>query len=113
MILYTGMGWVVALIWIGAMAAAGNVTPEFISDYGMGISRAGGVFMLAALISAPVLFIGGKALNRVKVPRTIRRYGKDRTVNWGRHTFYMLPIEFWAGIIPAITVLAFAVFSFV
>lgn len=113
MILYTGMGWVVALIWIGAMAAAGEVPHELISRYGMGISRAGGVLMLAGLISAPVLFIVGSVLNRVKVRRTILRYGKDRTVNWGVHTFYMFPIEFWAIIIPAITLLFHAVFSFV
>ena len=113
MIIYTRMGWVVAAIWLAAIALASQLSPEMIIQYGMGVSRAAAMFLLAAVISAPLLFIVGTILNRDKVPRTILRYGKVRTVNWGTHTFYMLPVEFWALMIPAATLVLYAIFALV
>ena len=113
MMIFTRMGWLVAAIWLGAIAATSQLSPGLISAYGMGLSRVAAMFLLAAAIAAPLLFITGKILNRDKVPRTIVRYGKGRTVNWGTHTFYLLPIEFWALMIPAATLVFYAIFSFI
>lgn len=113
MIIFTRMGWLVAAIWLGAIAACSKLPPDLISRYGIGTSRVGAMFLLGALIAAPLLLIAGKILNRDKAPRTIVRYGKPRTVNWGTHTFYMLPIEFWAVIIPVATLVFYAIFFFV
>ena len=113
MIIYTRMGWLVAVIWLSAIALASQVSPDLITTYGMGVSRAAGIFLLAAVMSAPLLFIVGSFLNRHKTPRTIVRYGKERTVNWGTHTFYMLPIEFWAMMIPAVTLVLYAIFALI
>ncbi len=110
---FTRMGWLVAAVWLGAVAASSQVPPELIITYGMGVSRVEAMFLLAAAISAPLLFIAGKVLNRHKVPRTIVRYGKERIVYWGTHTFYFLPIEFWSGMIPVATLVFYVIFSFI
>ncbi len=111
MIEFTRMGWLVAAIWLGGIAAFSQLSPELIDQHGMGVSRVGAIFLMAAALSSPLLFIAGKALNRDKVPRTIVRYGKQRLVNWGTHTFFMLPIEFWSLMIPAFTLVFYVIFS--
>lgn len=111
MIIFTRMGWIVAAFWLGAVALCSQIPPEQIAAHGMGLSRVAAMFLLAAALSAPLIFIAGKILNRDKVPRTIVRYGKERTVNWGTHTFYMLPVEFWALMIPAFTLVFWVIFS--
>lgn len=113
MFFYTRMGWLVAIVWLAAVAASSQIPPNLISAYGMGASRVAAIFLGAAAISGPLLFILGKILNRDKVSRTIVRYGKERTVNWGTPTFNMLPIEFWAVIIPVFTLVAYGIFAFV
>ena len=111
MIIFTRMGWLVAAIWLASVAACSQLSPEFTGVYR--VSRVAAIFLLAAALSAPLLFIAGKVLNRDKAPRTIIRYGKERTVNWGTHTFYMLPIEFWALMIPGATLVFYAIFSLI
>ena len=46
-------------------------------------------------------------------PALIVRYGKKKIVSWGTHTFYFLPIEYWAWLIPVFTILSWAICSFV
>lgn len=111
MILYTRMGWLVAAIWLGAVALASKIDPAVIAQHGHGVSRVAAMFLVAAAISAPLLFVIGSMLNRTKVPRTIVRFGKEKTVHWGTHTFYMLPVEYWAGMIPVFTVVFYAIFT--
>lgn len=71
------------------------------------------IFILAAILSTPLVLIAGLILNKNKVQRTIVRYGKKKIVNWGTHTFYFLPIEYWAWLIPVFTILSWAICSFV
>lgn len=113
MILYTRMGWLVAAIWLASIATASQVPPDLIVQHGMGLTRVAAIFLLAAAMSTPLVFIAGTVLNRDKVPRTIVRYGKERIVNWGTHTFYMLPMEYWAIMIPVATVVFYCIFTLI
>lgn len=113
MVFFTRMGWLVLAIWLGALIGASNIPPEKLTEWGIGLSKVSFMFLSAAAISAPLLFIVGTLLNREKHPRTIKRFGKDKVVNWGTHTFNFLPVEYWALIIPVATVIAYAILALV
>ncbi len=111
MFLYTRMGWLVPFIWLGAVAAASQIPPALLDSYGFGVSRVGMMFLLAAAVSTPLLYLFGVVLNRQKVPRKIVRFGKEKTVHWGTHTFNMLPVEYWAIMIPVGTIVFYAIMT--
>ena len=113
MLLFTRMGWLVPCLWLAAVCIASQVPAQLLSEYVPQLSRVTFIFFLAAIISTPLVLISGLLLNREKVPRTLIRYGKERTVNWGTHTFYTLPMEYWAWFIPIFTMLAWAICSFI
>ena len=113
MLLFTRMGWSVPFFWLSAVCAASQVPASWLSEHVSYLSSVSTIFFLAAIISTPLVLIAGLLLNKTKVPRTIVRYGKEKTVNWGTHTFYTLPIEYWAWFIPIFTILSWGVFSFV
>lgn len=113
MVFFTRMGWLVLAVWLGALILASNVPPEKLAQYGIGMSRAAFIFLSAAAVSAPLLYLLGSVLNREKHPRTIKRFGKDKVVNWGTHTFNFLPIEYWAGVIPLATIVGYAILALV
>ena len=113
MLLYTRMGWLVPFFWLSSICAASQVPACFISEYFHYLSRPSAIFFLAAIISTPLVLITGLLLNKTKVQRTIVRYNKEKTVNWGTHTFYTLPIEYWAFFIPIFTILSWAVIAFI
>lgn len=108
MFIYSGMGWLVPAIWLAALFTSSHFLTDKISLHGMQMSRAGAIFALAAIISAPLVFIVGALLNRRKFERKIIRFGRQKTVHWGNHTFSLLPIEQWAAVIPTITCLGYA-----
>lgn len=113
MIIYTRMGWLVPAVWLAAIALASQIPPALLAQYGMGATRATMIFLLGAALSAPLVFMLGTLLNRDKMPRRIVRFGKEKIVNWGTHTFYMLPIEYWAMMIPVATVVFYAIFTLI
>jgi hypothetical protein len=113
MILYTRMGWLVPALWLAAIAASSQIPASLLVQYGFGLNRATLIFLLAAAVSTPLVFIAGKLLNRDKAPRRIVRFGKEKIVNWGSHTFYMLPVEYWAIMIPGATIVFYAIFTLV
>jgi hypothetical protein len=110
MLIYTRMGWLVPAIWLAAVAASSQVSADAAEDYGMGLSRVAFIFFVAAALSTPLVFLAGAVLNREKMPQTIRRFGKEKEVLWGTHTFSMAPIGYWAVVIPGLTVVFFFVF---
>ncbi len=104
------MGWLVPAIWLAAVAASSQVSADVAAQYGMGLSRVALIFFMAAAVSAPLLGLAGAVLNREKVPLTIRRFGREKEVLWGTHTFYMAPIGFWVIVIPVATAVSYFVF---
>jgi hypothetical protein len=110
MLIYTRMGWLVPAIWLAAVAASSQVSADAAEDYGMGLSRVACIFFVAAALSTPLVFLAGAVLNREKMPQTIRRFGKEKEVLWGTHTFYMAPIGFWVIVIPVATVASYFIF---
>jgi hypothetical protein len=58
------------------------------------------VFLLASIVSSPLIGFVKIILNRERMARKIKGFGKERTVRWGTHTFYTLPIEYCAFVIP-------------
>lgn len=110
---YTGLGWLVCVIWLAALCLSSQLVPTSVAWQGMEVSRVGAMFLLAAALSAPAIFVAGILLNRNKVERTIFRFGKERTVRWGPHTVSLLPVEYWAFLIPAYTVFFCVVFTWI
>lgn len=113
MFLFTRMGWLVPAIWLAAVAAASQVPAELLVSYEIGLSRVAFIFLTAAAMSTHLVYIAGAVLNKQKSPRTIKRFGKDKVVHWGSHTFNMLPVEYWAAMIPAFTIVMYAILSLV
>lgn len=113
MLLFTRMGWLVPFLWLSSVCAASQVPADWFAEQVPQLSRIAAIFFLAAIISTPLVLIAGLLLNKNKEQRTIVRYGKEKTVNWGTHTFYLLPIEYWAWFIPIFTILSWAIFSFI
>ena len=113
MFIYSGMGWLVPAIWFAGLFTSSHLIADSIAWHGMKMSRAGAMFALAAIISTPLVFILGTLLNRRKIERKIFRFGREKTVYWGYHTFSLLPMEQWAAVIPTITFLLYAGFPLV
>ena len=109
MITYTRLGFLVLIIWIGSLMGSSQIVPKLISNHIPWFSIAYGVFITAAIVSAPVVYLLGKILNREKVERIIKPFGKTKTVYWGTHTFCMFPVEHWAVIIPVVTAITCAI----
>ena len=81
--LFTRMGWLVPLLWLSAVCLASQVPASWFFENIPQLSRIAAIFILAAIISTPLVLIAGLILNKNKVQRTIVRYGKKKTVNWG------------------------------
>ena len=113
MFLFTRMGWLVPALWLSAVCVASQVPAGWFLENIPQLSGVAAIFILAAILSTPLVLIAGLILNKNKVQRTIVRYGKKKIVNWGTHTFYFLPIEYWAWLIPVFTILSWAICSFV
>jgi len=113
MFVFTRMGWLVLFIWLSATCAAGQIMPVLVPRYFPGFSIVSAIFIAAAAVSSPLIFLLGILLNRKKVERKIKRFGKERTVYWGTHTFSMVPMEHFALIIPIVTAFFVVVFTFV
>jgi hypothetical protein len=107
------MGWLVPAIWLAALAMSSQVPARLLEQYGIGTHQVPFIFLAAAAVSTPLLFVAGKMLNRDKKPRKIVRFGKEKIVNWGSHTFNTLPIEYWAIMIPIFTILFCAIFTLI
>ena len=107
------MGWLVPLVWFGALVLAGQVPAAAVAEHGLGLDRVSFVFLAAAAVCAPVLFLLGAVLNREKVPTTIRPLGREREVRWGTHTLYLMPIGYWALMMPVFTLVFFVVLTLV
>ncbi|MES2889623.1 MAG: hypothetical protein V4739_16640 [Pseudomonadota bacterium] len=110
---YTGMGWLAYVIWLAALCLSSQLVQAPLAWQGLEVSRVGAIFLLAAALSAPTIFIAGTVLNRHKVARKIFRFGKERTVHWGPHTLNLMPIEYWAFLIPAFTLVFYGVFTWI
>lgn len=108
MLIYTRMGWLVPAIWLAALALSSQISGDVAADYGLG--RVAFMFFVTAVLSTPLLWLAAAVLNRHKVPYTIRRFGKEKQVLWGTHTFYMTPIGYWVIVIPVATVAFYFLF---
>lgn len=109
MIVFSRQGWLVSLIWVLCLWISSELVPKFLVKTIPWMPVVPGIFLLASVISSPLIGLLGVALNQEKVERKIKTFGKERTVRWGTHTFYMLPIEYWAFVIPIVTVVSCAV----
>lgn len=113
MLLYTRMGFLVPIFWLGSIAAASQILQKYHLPHLANISHASAIFLVGAATSSPLCLVVGKLLNRDKQQRMIRPFGKEKVVYWGTHTFNMFPVEYWALIIPVITLFSYAIFTFV
>lgn len=106
MIFFSRMGWLVPAIWIAVLSGAGAVPPDMLASYGIQ-NKAMFVFLAGAIVSAPLMWLIGGMLNKQKQEYLVKRFGKERVVRMGPHTFYFLPIEYYALIIPAATLFGY------
>ncbi len=90
-----------------------QIPASLLEQYGIGTHQVSLIFLTAATVSTPILFTAGRLLNRDKKPRKIVRFGKEKIVNWGPHTFSMLPIEYWAIMMPVFTIVFCAIFTLI
>ncbi|WP_017613005.1 hypothetical protein [Nocardiopsis salina] len=95
MIIWTGWGILVPLfliLGIGITGAVGEeVLPPEASTYG---------FVVGALLSSLAIFLLGRKLNKPEQgfhPKT-----GEPVVYRNRHTFFFVPMQFWAVIVPTI-----------
>ena len=113
MFVYSDLGWLVPIIRFGSIAALSKVVPNFLASSGSKFPAHWVIFLFAAVVSAALCFLPGKLLNKNKVKQTIRPFGKERIVLWGRHTFCLFPVEHWAIIIPIVTLFASVIIKIV
>jgi len=113
MLMYTRMGFLVPLFWVGSLATADHVVTNYSLQPFEHLSHVFQRFLLGAILTAILCYVVGKILNRVKFEQTIYRFGKQKIVCWGEHTFYMLPMEYWGLIILFVTLIVWGVHQFV
>jgi hypothetical protein len=108
MIFYTGIGYLVGIIFIAPLAIFGSIL-----NFGFGIDPLSTTswWPLHALmfLGAVVTFVVGSYANRTKVQETT--YEKSGPVRMSRtkHTLYWIPIEYWGPIILAVYFILIAV----
>jgi len=113
MLFWTGKGWLVFAIWILAVFfGAGVLVDKWHLNDAAHLSPPIFVFLFAAFVSAATCWPLGRRVNPEKRP-IYWRFSREKTIRVGRNTFWLMPIEWWAWIIPATTILSLVIFHLV
>jgi len=108
MIIWRGMGWLVAVIVFG-FSFAGNLICNSIYGDGYYDNHKGPLCLALALSAIPIWFLGRYL--RTKSDRIVidKATGKEMAMNQSRHALFFIPMDYWAPILLVIAVATFFV----